>query len=245
MADPTWLPEVLKTAGLTCDVYPGAMDRGHGDFGDIWGVIIHHTGASGSPGPGVIANHPTLGLCSQLHLDRAGKYTVCGVGIAWHAGNGAWKGLPTNDANRLTIGIEAENNGTEGWTTVQYNAYVKGVAAILKKLGKDSSHVIGHKEWAGPSQGKWDPGLIDMAKFRADVQKILDGTTPTPAPKPEAPVADPNKLKSLVDGSQWTRDELLLFADKRNWRIDKMLTAICKRDGLPYTDAALKQVTEK
>lgn len=177
MTDPTWLPEVLRAAGLTCDIYPGARDRGHGDFGVIWGVIIHHTGASGAPGPGAIAEHPTLGLASQLHLDRSGKYTLCGVGIAWHAGEGSWPGLPANDANRLTIGIEAENNGTEGWTPAQYRAYVQGVAAILRKLGQSSSHVIGHKEWAGPAQGKWDPGGIDMAQFRADVQAILDGKT--------------------------------------------------------------------
>src|SRR5699024_263064 len=34
--------------------------------------------------------------------------------------------------------------------------------------------VIGHKEWAGASQGKWDPGGIDMDDFRADVQTQID-----------------------------------------------------------------------
>src|SRR5690606_9132654 len=33
--------------------------------------------------------------------------------------------------------------------------------------------VIGHKEWAGAAQGKWDPGGMDMNKFRADVQKAI------------------------------------------------------------------------
>lgn len=45
MSDPTWLPDVLRAEGLTCDIYPGAFDRGHGDFGDIWGVVCHHTGS--------------------------------------------------------------------------------------------------------------------------------------------------------------------------------------------------------
>lgn len=176
MSDPVWLPDVLRAAGLTCDIYPDALDRGHGDFGDIWGIVIHHTGAAAgsSPGPAAIAEHPTLGLAAQLYLSRDGKYTLCGVGIAWHAGQGAWPGLPTNDANRVTIGIEAENSGTEGWSMPQYNAYVSGVAAILRKLGRDASHVIGHKEWAGPAQGKWDPGLLDMDLFRREVQVILD-----------------------------------------------------------------------
>jgi hypothetical protein len=242
MADPTWLPEVLRAAGLACDIYPGAVDRGHGDFGDIWGVIIHHTGdqSGRADNPGAIANHPTLGLASQLHLNRAGRYTLCGVGIAWHAGEGSWNGLPTNDANRVTIGIEAENSGTEGWTPSQYNAYVKGVAAILKKLGKDSSHVIGHKEWAGPAQGKWDPGLIDMPTFRRDVQKLLDGT---PVPQPTGPGgAAVDTLKSLVDGKAYTRDQFIQFTDYHMWRVDKILTAFAQKNGLPYTDDALKQV---
>jgi hypothetical protein len=228
MADPTWLPEVLKAAGLQCDIYPGAMDRGHGDFGAIWGVVIHHTGASGAPGPGVIANHPTLGLCSQLHLDRKGKYTLCGVGIAWHAGNGAWPGIPTNDANRLTIGIEAENNGTEGWSKEQYHAYVVGVAAILKKLGHNSERVIGHKEWAGPSQGKWDPGSMDMNVFRKDVQKVLEtwaAPKPVEPPKPSDKPLPAGHFKSRVPNSTYTGtlEDYILNTDARVYAISKHL----------------------
>jgi hypothetical protein len=182
MSDPVWLPEVLRAEGLTVNEYPGWRDRGHGDFGLIWGVVAHHTGnPPPSNNPGYIANHPELGLASQLHLSRSGVFTVLGAGIAWHAGNGSWPGLPTNDANRLTIGIEAENNGREGWAPAQYNAYVKGVAAILRHLGQPASHVIGHKEWAGAEQGKWDPGGMDMDRFRADIaQQISNGGGDTP-----------------------------------------------------------------
>lgn len=200
MPDPTWLPDVLRAEGLTCDVFPGAMQRGHGDFGAIWGVIAHHTGASGTPGPGPIARHPQLGLASQLHLARDGRLTLCGVGIAWHAGRGSWPGLPNNDANRLTIGIEAENNGTEGWSPAQYDAYVRATAAILRKLGHDSSHVIGHKEWAGREQGKWDPGGMDMPKFRADVQARIRNTNPAPPPpKGPADMALTNEQAAQLD----------------------------------------------
>lgn len=171
--DPVWLPDVLRADGLTCDVYVGALDRGHGDFGGIWGVIAHHTGSNPpSNNPGYIAKHPTLGLASQLHLARDGKFTLCGVGIAWHAGQGSWPGIAKNNANAVTIGIEAENNGSEGWSAPQYDAYVRGVAAILWRLGHGSDHVIGHKEW-GAIQGKWDPGGIDMNAFRRDVEARL------------------------------------------------------------------------
>lgn len=182
MADPIWLADVLTAAGVSTSVFPGAYNRGHGDMGNLWGVIAHHTGApvGSNPGPGAIANHPSLGLASQIHLARDGHATICGVGIAWHAGNGSWPGLPTNNANPITIGIEAENSGTEGWSSAQYWAYAKICAAITAKLGVNASRVIAHKEWAGPAQGKWDPGGLNMDKFRADIQEILDGPKTPP-----------------------------------------------------------------
>lgn len=180
--DPVWLPEVLEDAGLVCHIYPGAFDRGHGDMGDIWGVMCHHTGSFGET-PRGIAQHPSLGLASQLYLSRDGEYTLCGVGIAYHAGRGSWPGLPTNNANNRLIGIEAANDGggTPGkphrssWSDKQYDAYVQGVAAILNKLGYGADRCIAHKDWAGASQGKWDPGAIDMNLFRADVENQLGG----------------------------------------------------------------------
>jgi hypothetical protein len=182
MSDPVWLPEVLRAAGLVVHEYPGWRERGHGDFGSIWGIVVHHTGSFGES-PRGIAEHPELGLASQLYLSREGEYTICGVGIAWHAGMGSYLGLPDDEANQYTIGIEAANDGggTPGkphhlpWPDKQYDAYVRGVAAILEHLDQPSSHVIGHKEWAGREQGKWDPGGIDMNIFRADVERVRDG----------------------------------------------------------------------
>jgi hypothetical protein len=174
MSDPVWIPEVLRAEGLTVREWPGWRDRGHGDFGNIWGVVAHHTGNNPpSNNPGYIANHPILGLASQLHLSREGVYTVLGAGVAWHAGEGGYPGIPTNNANQVTIGIEAENNGTEGWSPDQYWSYYAGVAAILRHLGQPAGHVIGHKEWAGAAQGKWDPGSMDMNGFRADVARQI------------------------------------------------------------------------
>lgn len=180
--DPVWLPEVLRAEGLEVREIDGWRDRGHGDFGDIWGVVCHHTGSDNASAES-IAFHPTLGLASQLHLSQKGVYTMCGVGVAWHAGRGSWPGLPTDGANQRTIGIEAANDGggTPGrphhidWPDVQYDAYVRGVAAIVRRLGYGPQRVLGHKDWAGPAQGKWDPGGIDMPRMRNDVQIRLDG----------------------------------------------------------------------
>lgn len=179
--DPTFLPEVLKAEGLTVREIDGWRERGHGDFGEIWGIVCHHTGSNNATAES-IAFHPSLGLASQIHLAQDGTVTLCGVGIAWHAGQGSYPGLPANNANSLTIGIEAANDGggspgrphRSSWPDAQYDAYVKTVAAILRFLGHDSSRAISHKEWAGAAQGKWDPGAIDMNIFRADVQARIN-----------------------------------------------------------------------
>ncbi len=174
--DPMWLADVLRAERLAVVEHPGWRHRGHGDFEAIWGVMVHHTGSSNTPANEVADGHPSLaGPLSQLHLARDGTVTVVAAGVAWHAGVGRWPGLPEDNANWHTIGIEAANNGTEGWSDVQYDAYVACCAAILRRLGRGAERVIGHKEWAGAKQGKWDPGGMDMDRFRADIAVRLKG----------------------------------------------------------------------
>lgn len=168
MSDPVWLPDVIRAAGVKCNIFPGAFDRGHGDFGTIWGPFMHHTGSFGET-PNGIANHPSLGLASQIHLAADGVATLCGVGIAWHAGTGSWPGIPTNNGNQVCIGIEAAHNGTSAWSAAQYGSYLKIVRAINKRLGNPLNKVVAHKEY-GAIQGKWDPGNLDMKLFR---QRLL------------------------------------------------------------------------
>ncbi|MEV0356378.1 N-acetylmuramoyl-L-alanine amidase [Nocardia sp. NPDC050697] len=174
--DPGWLADALRDEGLRVVEFPGWRERGHGDFRSIWGIIAHHTGGSNTPPAEIAFGFPQLaGPLSQLHLARDGTVTVIAAGIAWHAGRGRWPGLPEDDANFHTIGIEAANNGTEGWSPVQYDAYVGCCAAILRRLGHGADRVLGHKEWAGAKQGKWDPGGMDMDRFRGDVAERLKG----------------------------------------------------------------------
>lgn len=179
--DPTFLLDLFKAWGLNVRALDGWLNRGHGDFGTIWGVVAHHTGSFGETPEG-IAFHPSLGLASQVYLGRNGEVVLCGVGVAWHAGNGSWPGIAPNNANAVTIGVEAANDGggtpgkphRTGWSVEQYEAYTTLVAAVLWYLGLNSSRLIGHKDWAGPAQGKWDPGAIDMTIMRTDVQRKID-----------------------------------------------------------------------
>lgn len=176
--DPTWLPEVLRAFGVHVVEDADWKLWGMGDFNTIWGVIAHHTGANNTSAA-YIRRNPGLSnaLSSQIHLSRTGVVTLVGAGVAWHAGRGSYPGLPTDDANRLTIGIEAQGDG-QTWPEEQLDAYHRTCAAILWYLGLPASRVIAHHEYSYTAQGKWDPGLngqrMPMDPFRARVQHYID-----------------------------------------------------------------------
>jgi peptidoglycan hydrolase-like protein with peptidoglycan-binding domain len=195
----TWLPEVLMNAGLKVAESPGWQDRGHGDMGEVKGILCHHTATPGKNS----GNMPTLktlingrpdlsGPLSQLGLGRDGTYYIIAAGKCNHAGGGKWQGIATGNSN--FIGIEAENTGGHDdtpWPTVQVDAYHRGVAAILKHIGKGAEFCAGHKEYALPPGRKSDPDF-DMNAFRSAVSDILRGVAPAPELIPVAapPTAD-------------------------------------------------------
>jgi len=197
--DPVWLADVLRDEGLKVVEYPGWRDRGHGDFRDIRGVMVHHTGSDNTTAASIANGRPDLsGPLSQLHIARDGTVTVVAAGVAWHAGVGMYPWLPTNMANWHMIGIECANSGTSptaphrtNWPDAQYNALVGSCAAINRRLGQTSSRTIGHKEYAGRAQGKWDPGAIDMDVLRGDIEaRIGRVENPAPTPRPPAPIGE-------------------------------------------------------
>jgi hypothetical protein len=193
--DPVWLADVVRAEGVRLVEYPGWRDRGHGDFKDIRGVMVHHTGSNNASAASIADGRPDLpGPLSQLHIARDGVVTVVAVGVAWHAGVGMYPWLPTNMGNWHMIGIECANTGTSptaphrtNWPDVQYDALVRSCAAINRRLAQNSSRTIGHKEYAGQAQGKWDPGAIDMNILRSDIQARI-GIIADPAPTPRPPV---------------------------------------------------------
>lgn len=193
-----WLPDVLKAAGLKVAPVPGWENRGRGDVGHIVGVICHHTVG---PKTGNMPSLNTLkvgrsdlpGPLAQLGLARDGTYFVIAAGKCNHAGAGSWQGVTTG--NTSFIGIEAENTGVANdfpWPEVQMDAYRRGVAAILKHIGRGAEFCAGHKDYA-PGR-KIDPDF-DMVAFRSSVAAIIKGTAPAPALIPAAePPAAPGAL---------------------------------------------------
>jgi hypothetical protein len=202
----TWLPKVLKDAGLKVAEQPGWKTRGHGDIGSVKGIVCHHTAgpASGNmPSLGTVTNgRPDLsGPLAQLCLGRDGTYYVVAAGRAFHAGRGEWQGITSGNSH--FIGIEAENTGlTSGpkaefpWPEVQMDAYRRGAAAILKHIKAPPIMCCGHKEYA-PGR-KPDP-TFNMNVFRREVGNLMDGTTP---PRPLIPATDPDDRPTLRRGAK-------------------------------------------
>jgi N-acetyl-anhydromuramyl-L-alanine amidase AmpD len=179
----TWLPDVLRGAGLKVSLVPGWETRGRDGLGRILGVICHYTAT-----PDASRNMPTLDLLirgredlpgplCQLGLGRDGTYYVVASGRANHAGRGEWNGITTGNTN--FIGIEAENSGraNDPWPAVQLDAYHRGVAAILRETGRTAASCCGHREYALPSGRKSDVNL-EMDQFRQRVAAILGGMDP-------------------------------------------------------------------
>lgn len=160
----TWLPDVLRAAGLTVVEEPGWRTRGDAFTHDIAGIIGHHTASARTSGNcastrTLIVGRPDLdGPLAQCQLCRLGEWHMIASGMANHAGSGIW---PRGQfaGNRNTIGVEAENNGlgTEPWRAVQMESFVKGSAAILMHLGKTEEAWCAHYEWALPRGRKPDP----------------------------------------------------------------------------------------
>ncbi len=197
--DPVWLADVLRAEGVDVVEYPGWRTRGHGDFKDIRGVMVHHTGSDNASAASIADGRRDLpGPLSQVHIARDGTVTVVAAGVAWHAGIGMYPWLPTNMGNWHMIGIECANSGTtptaahrRNWPDAQYFALVRCCAAINCRLAQTSARTIGHKEYAGRAQGKWDPGAIDMDILRRDIQdRIGRIANPAPTPRPPVPVGE-------------------------------------------------------
>jgi N-acetyl-anhydromuramyl-L-alanine amidase AmpD len=196
--DPLWLADVLRADGLDVVEFPGWRHRGHGEFADLRGVMVHHTGSNTATAASIADGRPDLaGPLAQLHIARSGTVTVVAAGVAWHAGVGRYPRLPANMGNWHTIGIECANTGTSpsaphrrNWPDAQYFAMVDSCAAINRRLGHTADRTIGHKEYAGRAQGKWDPGAIDMDQLRHDVAARIDAVPSGPTPRPPTPVDD-------------------------------------------------------
>jgi hypothetical protein len=189
-------------------------NRNHkGPWGEVHGVMIHHTVTSGTarsvqlcydghsdlPGP----------LCHGV-IDKAGVVHLVGYGRTNHAGLGdddvltaVKNGAPlppdneaNTDGNRAFYGFECVNlgDGKDPWPEVQLLAIEKASATICRVHGWTERPVIGHLEW---QPGKVDPRGFTMASMRARIGVRLESTT-TPPPQEEDDMT-PEQAKQLAE----------------------------------------------
>lgn len=187
----------LRAEGLHVVEHPGWRTHnraGHGAWGPVNGVIIHHTGGTPpSDGEIVWTGRPDLpGPDAHAYLAKDGTVTLTGNGRANHAGGGdpavlqavigeTYAARPPAphehedspgavDGNVHFYGLECSDLGTGApWPAVQYDAAVRWAAAICRAHGWTERSAIGHKEW---SDWKPDP-TFDMPTFRAAVAARL------------------------------------------------------------------------
>ncbi|WP_203718306.1 peptidoglycan recognition protein family protein, partial [Asanoa siamensis] len=180
MATIPWLADVLRSAGVRVVEQGDWRNRMvSGSFNPI-GVLWHHTafnsGAS-NPHPAlntVINGRPDLRgpLCHAL-VDYNGVFHLISAGRANHAGVSRGSGpIPAGDGNTMLIGWEIDYNGvSQRMTAAQYSASVAATAAVLRRLGRNSSFARGHLETS--TTGKIDPAFIDLNVMRADVARKM------------------------------------------------------------------------
>ncbi|MFI1562212.1 N-acetylmuramoyl-L-alanine amidase [Streptomyces sp. NPDC020490] len=195
--------------------------EGHGAWGPVHGVMVHHTVTKGTANTVSICTkgYPSLPgpLCHGV-IDKQGVVHLVGYGRANHAGLGdgdvlnaviAEKPLPPanqadTDGNARFYGFECENlgDGADPWPAVQVEAIVRTAAALCRAhgWGKDGdTSVIGHKEWQPGKVDPRGPGITmpDVRKRVAERLKHAAGWSPnSPAPAP-TPTTVEERLASL------------------------------------------------
>lgn len=216
--------------------------RGHGNWGGMNGVMLHHTGTNHDdrrllwegrrdlPGP----------LCHVAN-DGHGKLWGIGWGRANHAGlgddevfrhvinedYGKYPGYGNAkelnvDGNSHFYGMEVMYSGSRPMSEAQYNSMIRFCAAILDFHDWTFKSVIGHGEW---QRGKWDPGykpghMMDMHAVRKDVQDCMElgpGNWPKPDPIENPPTKhEPSPVEDSTPNTYTVKsgDTLWSLAEK-------------------------------
>lgn len=185
----------LQKWGVRYVEAPGWRTRNRdvaGPWGPVQGMLLHHTGddAPDDADQRVLTNGRSdlPGPLCHWGMRDDGTAVLIGWGRANHAGRGAanvrnalltedygdrppYPGEDTVDGNALLYGQETMYSGGQAPTSAAYQATVRIFAAVCDFHGWSGRSCIGHKEW---TSRKPDPGHLDMTKFRADVDALLE-----------------------------------------------------------------------
>lgn len=165
-------------------------------WGPVYGAGLHHTGddapdsadekvlSAGRPdleGPLChwgMADDGTLVLIGWQRVNHFGRGDGDVLDAVRAENYGQYPPRPNYDSvdgNRHFYGQETMYSGRKRMTPAAYLSTVGVMAAVCTFHGWSAKSVIGHKEW---TDRKIDPGSLDMADFRADVQRAIDAGPP-------------------------------------------------------------------
>ncbi|MGD6761343.1 N-acetylmuramoyl-L-alanine amidase [Streptomyces sp. BH097] len=205
---------------------------GHGAWGPLNGVMIHHTVTSGSSRTVAICRdgHSNLPgpLCHGV-ITKDGRVHLVGYGRANHAGLGDDDVLravinetelpgdneANTDGNARFYGFECENlgDGEDPWPAAQLLAIEKAAAALCRAHGWSARSVIGHLEW---QPGKVDPKGFAMSSMRSRIAKRLGTAAPAePLPVPQRPVVDLSQLAAAARSNPTAKGQPVTYAGVR------------------------------
>lgn len=196
-------PAEIKAAMARWNVpvkyYKGWETRGRRAFGEVHGIVIHHTGSDSQSDDYLnflfVGGRPAEGIPAPLcnvSTDMDGDVWIGAALVANHAGAGSSRtrdhviaedypgyiselkpgpdDMAGNDSNGMYYGNEVRFDGGQPMTDKQWNAAVLWAAAICDHYGWSGKSVIGHREH---SSRKPDPGSTKMYVFRAAVNARL------------------------------------------------------------------------
>jgi len=199
--------------------------RGKG-WGNVHGVVIHHTGTDGDARQDLYAGDSALpGPKVQLYIDKNGKLWLIGWGRANHAGGGDpavlnhvinedYSGILTTrygegdsyaeDGNAYFYGIEVGYSGSHEMSPAQYSTLMKVCAAIADFHNWTEKSFIAHYEW---NKYKWDPGCgpnskkYNMVGVRGDIKHAISA-----GPKGTGNVSETKPSKPQTYKDVWDAD---------------------------------------
>ncbi|MCE5291590.1 MAG: M15 family metallopeptidase [Nocardiaceae bacterium] len=196
---------------------------------------------------------PGLYLVDKAPLRKGAPLIILGAWLKWYDTNVAeissnvWGWSATNDvydSNHLSGTAVDINAPLHPWGADASGSFTNEQQAKIRygmKLFEGS--VFWGQDW-----DRKDPMHFQMAWREGDARneafakKLTDGYLGIYKKETTVTAPDTPTIKSLVDGKGYTKDQFIQFTDYHMWRCDKMLTAMAQKNGLPYTDEALKQV---
>lgn len=224
------LPDVLRNAGITVELWPGyeTRSRSTGGFDALLGIGHHHDAIAASV-PEV--NRSRSGWdresnpnrpVGNVRVQRDGTWVVGSLMATNTQGRGPSltmsKGvIPANSANRYMFSIEPSNDGIgQPWPDVQCDSLLTGTAAICNAYGLAASDNLAHFETA-PGR-KSDPAGPSMFNDYLNAPWEMDRFRTALAARMVA--------MANTEGDEMTKDQ----ADALGKQLDELLTLARRND---------------